>query len=122
MQRKALILLIAGALQGLVLMIFCAMNNFLLGLFFIGGVGFAPALYTTLNSTLFQTSAPPDMRGRAMSLYLLGGALQPLAVVPVSLSADHFGVQPTGMVSASLLIVYIVVVGVLFPRFRTLRS
>ena len=121
-ERKALLLLISGGVQALVLIGFCAVSQFELGLFFIGGVGFSQAVYTTLNSTLFQTSAPPDMRGRAMSLYLLGGALQPLAVVPVSMSADHFGVQPTGIVSAFLLIVYIVLVGLLFPRFRTMRS
>jgi predicted MFS family arabinose efflux permease len=122
LERKALLLLLAGTVQGLVLMLFASMSVFYLGLIVLVSVGFAQAVYTTINSTLFQQSPPPDMRGRAMSLYMLGNALQPLGVLPVSSAADSFGVQSTVAVAASLLIVYMALVAVAFPRFRSLRS
>jgi hypothetical protein len=84
-------------------------------------VGVAQACYTTLNSTLFQLNSPADMRGRAMSLYLLGHAIQPVGVLPVGFFADLAGVQATVSVTGALLIAYMVGVAFLFPAFRKQR-
>ena len=84
-------------------------------------VGVFQAAYTTLTSTLFQLNAPPEMRGRAMSLYMLSHASQPIGVLPIGFFGDLVGVQATVTVSASLLISYMLAVLFLFPGFRKQR-
>jgi hypothetical protein len=117
-QRKPLMLLTAGVAQGVTLFIFASNSWFPLAVFFIGLEGITRACYTTLNSTLFQLSAPPELRGRAISLYLMGNQLRPIGILPISASADTFGIQPTFAVAGTLLVGYMLAVMVLFPAFR----
>jgi len=117
-KRKPLMLLCVGVCQGLSLILFSNMPVFSLAVATIGFVGFSQACYTTLNSTLFQVNAPPGMRGRAMSLYLLGNSAQPLGALPIGYFGDIIGVQAIVTITASLLIGYMVGVAFLFPAFR----
>lgn len=117
-KRKPLMLLTAGLFHGATLIAFANTPWFTMAVVVMGLVGICQASYMTLNSTLFQLSAPPDMRGRAMSLYLLGHAVQPLGVVPVGLFADMVGVRATTTVTGSLLVSYILAVALFFPSFR----
>lgn len=118
LKRKPLMLLITGMAHGSVLILFGNIPWFGAAAVAILLVGVAQACYTTLNSTLFQLNSPANMRGRAMSLYLLGHAVQPVGVLPVGFFADLAGVQATVSVTGSLLIAYMLSVAVLFPAFR----
>ncbi len=121
MQRKPLLLLICGTLQSAALILFANAPWLSVGVLMMVVVGVFQAAYTTLTSTLFQLNAPPEMRGRAMSLYMLSHASQPIGVLPIGFFGDLVGVQATVTVSASLLISYMLAVLFLFPGFRKQR-
>ncbi len=120
-QRKPLMLLIAGAAMGASLIFFANAPVYGAALLLAIPLGFTSAAYTTFNSTLFQISAPPEMRGRAMSLYLLGQSLQPLGLIPISVAADVVGFRLSVSVAGGILILYMMFIAVLFPRFRQQR-
>ena len=120
-QRKPLMLLLAGIALGGVLILFANSPVYGAALALAVPLGFVGAAYTTYNSTLFQISAPPEMRGRAMSLYLLGQALQPVGLIPISAAADAVGFRLAVSVAGAVLIVYMTAVLVLFPTFRRQR-
>lgn len=116
--RKPLMLLTSGVAMGVTLIMFSSTSLFPLAVAFIAIEGITRACYTTLNSTLFQVSAPADMRGRAMSLYLMGNSLQPLGLLPISAFAEAAGVQIAVGIAGALLIGYMLAVMLLFPSFR----
>lgn len=120
-QRKPLMLLWSGVLEGAALLVFANAPGYEAALLLAIPLGFVQASYTTFNSTLFQISAPPSMRGRAMSLYLLGQALQPLGIIPISVMADAIGVRVAVSAAGGLLILYMAATALLFPTFRKMR-
>lgn len=120
-RRKPLLLLSDGVLLGVMLIVFANAPFFTAALILAVPLGFVQAIYTTLNSTLFQISAPPEMRGRAMSLYTLGQLLQPVGVIPLSAIADTAGVRLAVTVAGGLLMCHMAATALLFPTFRRQR-
>ena len=116
--RKPLMLLTVGMVYGSVLILFANSPIFFMATATIGLVGVCQASYTTLNSTLFQLNSPPEMRGRATTLYLLGNAASPIGTLPIGYFSDMIGVQTVVTITGSLLIAYMLSVAVLFPAFR----
>ncbi len=120
-KRKPLLLLGDGVLLGMMLIVFANAPSYIGALALAIPLGIVQAIYTTFNSTLFQLSAPPEMRGRAMGLYSLGQLLQPVGILPISAIADGFGVRLAVTVAGGLLMVHMVATALLFPFFRRLR-
>jgi len=55
-----------------------------------------PTVFTTSNG-LLQTMAPPQMRGRLLSAFILVSfGIQPISAVLIGFMADHFG-TPTAI-------------------------
>lgn len=69
------------------------------------GIGFFVGLfnvtYQTQNQTLLQLSAPPRLRGRVMSIYLLNRGSVPFGALLAGVLAERFG-GPTAMSIMSL--------------------
>lgn len=117
-KRKTLMLLIVGAIEGVVLVFFASAPLFTMAVVFIGMFGIFTAVYTTLESTLFQLSATPDMRGRVMGLRMLSSAIEPLGILPLSILADVIGVQFAVSLAGGLAVLFMISVGLVFPNFR----
>ncbi|GAB3748689.1 MFS transporter [Nocardiopsis nanhaiensis] len=76
---------------------------------------------TTLNAT-FQLSVDPQMRGRAMSMFLLVFmGVAPIGAPVVGLIADAFGPQASLMVGGVVTIVVVSVLTVLLMRVKKVR-
>ena len=56
-------------------------------------VGTFNVTYQTQNQTLLQLSAPPHIRGRVMSIYLLNRGSVPFGALLAGVLATHFGAQ-----------------------------
>ena len=69
--------------------------------------GFFSAVYMANNQTMIQLLAPNRLRGRVMSIWMLGWGLTPLGLMPVSIVAENFG-MPVGMVLGGSLSVAVV--------------
>ena len=121
-RRKSLVLLSAGVFQGMMLFLLAGAPALQLAALAAGLVGFGNAIYVTINSTMFQLNSPPEMRGRVTSLYLLGQALQPIGVAPLSVLADSVGIQIAVAGAGGILICFMIGISLGFPNFRRLQA
>ena len=69
--------------------------------------GFFSAVYMANNQTMIQLLAPSRLRGRVMSIWMLGWGLTPLGLMPISIVAENLG-MPTAMVLGGSLSVAVV--------------
>jgi hypothetical protein len=77
--------------------------------------------YQTQNQTLLQILAPPHLRGRVMSIYLLNRGLVPLGTLLAGVLAEHLG-GPRALQLMSLATIGVVVAVVLgAPYFCKLQ-
>jgi MFS family permease len=76
----------------------------------LGIAGFANTTYNALANSYIQTAAPPHLRGRVMSIYLLNRGLVPLGTLAAGTRATFFDVRTALAVmgaSCTLLVVWI---------------
>lgn len=113
---------VIGALAfGLGLLGFASSHHVVLSALCAFWVGVSTVTYQTQNQTLLQLLAPRHMRGRVMSIFLLNRGLVPLGTLGAGVLAEHLG-GPRALQIMSLAVMGVVVaVGVLTPRFLTLR-
>jgi MFS family permease len=84
-------------------------------------IGVFVVTYQTQNQTLLQILAPPHLRGRVMSIYLLNRGLVPLGTLLAGALAEHLG-GPRALQLMSLATIGVVVAVVLgAPRFCKLQ-
>ncbi|MEJ2130895.1 MAG: MFS transporter [Gammaproteobacteria bacterium] len=76
--------------------------------------------FMSLNMSMVQLALKPEMRGRVMSIFMMTFGLMPLGAAPMSLIAEHFGIDYALQVSALLLAVTIVGLAIAFPAIRKL--
>jgi len=120
-RRKGLLLIVVGLAFGISLAIFGASHIYLLSLAILVVVGLANAAYMTLNNTMVQRSAPLEVRGRVMAIFMVTFALMPLGTLPIGYVAEAIG--PTFAISggAVLVVIFILAIAVLRPAVRRLR-
>jgi MFS family permease len=84
-------------------------------------LGVCVVTYQTQNQTLLQILAPPHLRGRVMSIYLLNRGLVPLGTLLAGVLAEHLG-GPLALQLMSLATIGVVVAVVLSaPSFCKLQ-
>ena len=117
--RKGLLIACACIAQGVLLLAFAISPWFALSLPFLAGIGVVNALSGASISTLIQLTAPAELRGRVMSLYLLTVVGFP------SVGSFIFGsiAEPVGVRGAVGLaaVVFLAASGVLLMRNASIR-
>ena len=84
-------------------------------------LGVCVVTYQTQNQTLLQILAPPHLRGRVMSIYLLNRGLVPLGTLLAGALAEHLG-GPRALQLMSLATIGVIVAVVLgAPHFCKLQ-
>ena len=76
-QRRGLVLLLGGIIQGLSLILFAFSPVYFLSLMLLVIVGSCNTTFQTLNNTIIQTMIPDQVRGRVMSLREVCSGLGP---------------------------------------------
>jgi predicted MFS family arabinose efflux permease len=77
-QRKGRLLLGAVFALGLSLIAFSFSRHFIVSLLLLIVIGACQMVYMTTNQTLLQLTAPDELRGRVMGIYMLNQGLLPL--------------------------------------------
>ena len=119
--RRGLLQLSAGALFGVMLVLFGLSQQFGLALVSLVGVGFAFALFQTLNSTLTLASSEPEYYGRVSSLQQINGSLGSFLLVPVGLLVDGVGAPSVIVVSGLLILSFWCFVGLFVGSYRRIE-
>jgi MFS family permease len=91
MRRQGLMMLSGAGLFGLSLVAFSRSPVMSVAMMFLFFGGVFNATYTSQNQTALQILAPPDMRGRILSIRLLSMGLNPLGSMLAGALAAWFG-------------------------------
>ena len=118
-RNRARLLLIGGLLMGVSLLGFAWSTHFWLSIVLLTVVGFGQASRMSLSNVLIQSYVDDDFRGRVMSIYMLEMAFLSIAIYPISLFADYFGPQWAVGLSATGLVLLILILFQI-PQYRDL--
>jgi len=117
-RRKGLLLLGFIIVFGGGLILFSNSGLFLASLLLLLVIGAASNACFTMNNTLIQINASPEVRGRVMSIYMMMWTGESFGTLPVSAIAGAIGAPVT--VSACGLLLALLAIGTLFlvPNLR----
>ena len=88
-------------------------------LLFFTGVGFTG--FFSMGTTVLQLTTPGQLRGRMMSLWLIGAAMHYIGALPLGAVGEYWG-WPVSLGGAALVMMaFVLWLGVLRPTLRGLR-
>jgi MFS family permease len=117
--KKGVAILLITLAQAAFLVAFAGSPWFVTGVILIGAVALCSSVSGALNATLIQLTAPPELRGRIMSFYLLTVVGIPYAgALIVGAIAQAVGVRVTIGAAAVLLAVLTAAIAVRRPSLR----
>ena len=120
-KRRGLLLLATAFSWAIFILIFSQAGNLPLALIWLVFIGFLSAIFLSLNQSLTQIHASPEMRGRTMSLNAMSWGLMPLGALPIGALAEEIGTPNALSVSAIILVVFVIGFTMLNPWFRKLK-
>ena len=121
-KRRGLVLLTACLLWGISLAGFSQVTNYLVAVPFLLIVGAVSAVFMSLNMTMMQILAPPEMRGRILAIGMMTIGVMALSALPFGALAEARGSTPDALfISGVLLAVATLIFWVAYPTFRRLR-
>ena len=81
-------------------------------------VGLFSSMYMAMNMSLVQLSVEQHMRGRVNSIMMMTFGLMPIGVIPVGWIAEHYGIDVALAISAGILALVTVMLGLFNPAIR----
>jgi predicted MFS family arabinose efflux permease len=120
--RRALWMVVAAVLFGVLLAAFSISTSFVLALILMLGANMFSNISQTLNNTLIQLLAHNEVRGRMSSLMMLSLGLTPLGVLPVALAAERFGIANTIFTGCLILLAIVLALYFSSPTLRGLDA
>lgn len=118
-ERKGIGVIIVTLSQAVFLLAFAAVPWYVAGVILISLVALFSAVAGALNATLIQLVAPPELRGRVMSFYLLTVVGLPYAGALIAgVVAQTLGVRVTIGAAAGMLVVVTILIALRRPALR----
>lgn len=90
-----------------------------LALLFLTGVGFTG--FIAMGTTVLQLSTPGELRGRMMSLWLIGAAVHYIGALPLGAVGEHWGWPISLGGGALIMLAFVLWLGIFRPTLRRLR-
>ena len=121
-KRRGLVLLASCLIWGVALAGFSQVTSYGVAVPFLLVIGMVGAVFMSLNMTMMQVLAPPEMRGRIMAIGMMTFGLMAISAVPFGVLAEARGSTADALfVSGVLLALSTLVFWVAYPAFRRLR-
>ena len=121
LSRRGMVLIVISVIWGFSVVGVALSVEFVSAIFFLVVYGLLNSLYMSLNMTLSQTYAAPEMRGRVMSLFMMTFGLMPIGAIPFGEFAEVVGtgqaLSISGLVMAGLTLAFAFV----YPHFRRIQ-
>ena len=118
-KRRARALLYGAFIMGIALLAFAVSTLYWLSVLLLTFVGLGQAARMSLSNVLIQSYVKDQYRGRVMSIYMLEMSFLAIAIYPISLFADYFGPQWAVGLSATCLIILVILIANI-PAYRNL--
>ena len=104
--RRGVVMLCASLAWGVALAVFAQVTSFAMAIPFLIFIGLTSSMYMSLNMTMVQLKADPEMRGRAMSITMMTFGMMPLSAVPFGTLAEKIGTADSLTISGILLALF----------------
>lgn len=119
--HRGLLLLGCGIVWGIMLVGLANSQIYPVAMPFLLIIGLISSVYMSLNMTLTQLSAAPEMRGRVMSIMMMTFGLMPIGALPFGTIAEYIGTANSLTISGALLALLIFAFGLAYPAFRRMQ-
>jgi MFS family permease len=119
--HRGRVMLIVMVVFGGMLLLFSRSSVPLVSYALLFGVGAGQTGYMALNTTLLQTHASDEMRGRVMSIFYLNRGMVPLGTIGAGFASEVIGVQLTVTIMAAVVVLLALSAFVRVPRLRHLE-
>ncbi|MDP6454899.1 MAG: MFS transporter [SAR202 cluster bacterium] len=121
-KHKGVILLGSAFVWGISLALFAYVTNYTIAIPFLLTMGAVSSIFMSMNMTLMQTMAAPEMRGRMMSLGMMTFGLMPISSLPLGALAEYRNSTADALfVSGLLLTLGTVIFLFVYPAFRKIE-
>ena len=104
--KRGAVMLCASLAWGVALAVFAQVTSFSMAIPFLIFIGLTSSMYMSLNMTMVQLKADPEMRGRAMSITMMTFGMMPLSAVPFGTLAEKIGTADSLTISGILLALF----------------
>ena len=116
--RRGAFLLLFCLLWGVSLAVFAKTETYGQAVPLLILIGLVNSVFMSLNMTLVQIYAAPEMRGRVMSIAMMSFGVMPLSGVPFGILAEFTDTAFALMLSGILLVAFTLIFAVVYPSFR----
>ena len=118
--RRGLLLLVTCAVWGVALGGFAKATSYTVAVPLLLATGLTSSIFMSLNMTLLQSYASPEMRGRVMSMAMMTFGLMPLSAMPFGALAEieSVGTPNALLLSGILLTVFTLIFAIVYAPFR----
>ncbi|MCH8309896.1 MAG: MFS transporter [Chloroflexi bacterium] len=121
-KNKGMILLVSVFIWGIALAAFSMVTSYTVAIPFLLIIGAVSSIFMSMNMTLMQTMAAPEMRGRMMSLNMMTFGLMPVSSLPLGALAEFRNSTADALfLSGVLLTVGTIIFVFAYPPFRKLE-
>ena len=119
--RRGILLLGLGVFWGIALVGLANSMIFPVAVPFLIIIGLVSSIYMSLNMTLTQLSATPEMRGRVMSIMMMTFGLMPIGALPFGTIAEYIGTANSLTISGILLSLLTLAFAFAYPAFKKIE-
>ena len=119
--RRGILLLGLGVFWGITLVGLANSMIFPVAVPFLIIIGLVSSIYMSLNMTLTQLSATPEMRGRVMSIMMMTFGLMPIGALPFGTIAEYIGTANSLTISGILLSLLTLAFAFAYPAFKKIE-
>ena len=121
-KRKGALLLWSAFIWGISLALFAYVTNYTMAIPFLLTMGAVSSIFMSMNMTLMQTMAAPEMRGRMMSLGMMTFGIMPVSSLPLGALAEYRNSTADALFLSGLLLTLGTVIFMFaYPAFRTME-
>lgn len=119
--QRGWLLLISSFVWGIALVAMSQSVSQFMAFPFLLLIGLLSSVYMSLNMTMAQVYAAPEMRGRVMSILMMTFGLMPLGALPFGYLAEFIGTGNALTLSGIALAGLTLVFGIAYPHFRKIQ-
>lgn len=118
LRRKGLWLLAMSLVWAIFMGMFAFTTSMQSALPAVAAVGLCSSMFMAMNMSLVQLAVDPQMRGRVNSIMMMTFGLMPIGVIPVGFIAEHYGIDRALWISAIMLALVTILLGIFIPAIR----
>lgn len=120
-KNRGMLLQVTCVCWGIVIAVFAQTTAFGQAMPLLVLMGISSAMFMSLNMTMLQSYADPEMRGRVVGLGMMSWGLMPLGAIPFAWIASKFDTSIALTLSGILLAISASVFWMVYPEFRKVQ-